>query len=369
LSLNSSDNLKNRLLQKISDRGYEDASDLWTEAEQDLFKTGNTKEGSMQSLLSHLYKAKVGRGVKHSELYRAWKDFTGSEAECWDLMGSIQDKSGPLARIIAGAGNNSDGTRHMKFVQNYAVLLAGSHLSTSSYELLEKRVEAAAMLWMLAEKGPNKYDTMASRWAIDVAKLGADATIQEIVGATPIEVSFVDLERIGRERIADLRYGRTDGNTKRIRYILARVAYELNLVGADQNFTVADFLTTTKTDGRSKKTTPGFDIEHVSPKSLNEFEDMTDSLGNLTLLHHDDNKVAGIDTPRGKANKYQGSLCFATRALSEVPQTNDRIEKSISIYRVAVVDGTEDWNIDMVNARANMYKSILFDALQKDLGE
>jgi hypothetical protein len=369
LGLNSSDNLKNRLLQKISDRGYEDASNLWTEAEQELFKTGNAKEGSMQSLLSHLYRAKVGRGVNHSELYKAWKDFTGSEDECWDLMASIRDKSGPLARIIADAGNNSDGTRHMKFVQNYPVRLAGSHLSTSSYKLLEKRVEAIAMLWLLAEKGANRYDTIASKWAIDVAQLGVDATMQEIIEATSIEVSFVDLERISRERIADLRYGKTDGSTKRIRYILARVAYELNLVGADQNFTVADFLTTTKTDGRSKKTTPGFDIEHISPKSLNEFEDMTDSLGNLTLLHHDDNKVAGTNTPRGKANKYQGSLCFATRALSETPQANDRIENSISIYRVAVVDGTEDWNTDMVDARAKMYQHVLFNALQKDLGE
>jgi hypothetical protein len=107
----------------------------------------------------------------------------------------------------------------------------------------------------------------------------------------------------------------------------------------------------------------------VSPKSLNEFEDMTDSLGNLTLLHHDDNKVAGVDTPRGKAAKYYGSLCFATRALSGTTQGNDRVEKSISGYRVAVVDGTEDWNIDMVDARAKMYQDILFEALKKDLGE
>lgn len=369
LSLNSSDNLKNRLLQKVSDRGYDVASEIWTEAEQTLFKTGNSKEGSMQALLSHLYKAKNGKGVKHTELYKAWKDHTQSEEACWELVDLIESKSDPLSTIILGTTSKSDGTRHMKFVQNYSVLLAGSHLSTSSFELLERRVEAAAMLWMLAEFGPNKYDSMASGWAKSVSDLDADATIEDIIGATP-GIDFSQLERVAKERIADLRYGKTDGQTKRIRYILAKVAHEMNKSGGDLILSVKDFLATTKIDGRSKKVIfPGFDIEHVSPKSLNEFEDKTDSLGNLVLLHWEDNRIEADNTPRGKAKRYHGSMCYATRALSVDVQSNDRIEKLVADYRVGTVDGPEDWNIDMVDARSNMYQHILFDALEKDLGE
>lgn len=389
LKLNSSDNLKNRILSLIkSTDESEKAARIWEEAETDLFTTKDSKEGTMQSLLSHLYKAKFGESVKHNELYKAWKSRLINDKNCQELIELIDNKVDKLVDIINNSGSN--GSKHMNFVQNYSVLLAGSHLSTSSYELLEKRVEAAAMLWLLASKGTNSYDTMVikNKWALKVSELPVNATIDEIKDATfigskskdgstdsngnPIIINgFSDLQKLADRRIDELRYDKND-DSKRLRYILAKVNYELNSLRPKHYYKVSDYLVAHKKT--AKKETPGFHLDHIGAQGDEKWKrilgDKLHSLGNLALLYSEDNEIAGTDSPAGKSARYQGSVCYATNALSSIPQTHPDVEAVIAKYRVAA-DGTGDdeWGPSKVDELATMYKTVLFNGLKKDLGE
>jgi hypothetical protein len=367
LGLDASENLKNRLFQNVNESLYEDVSDRWSNAEVNLYdpKNPRSKDRTVESLLLHLYKAKSGKRLSsRSSLYDAWKEYTAKETDCIALSKEIESKSVPLNSIISGYGIWSNGTKHMNFVQNYAVRLAGSELSTSSKELLEKRVEAIAMLWLLAEQGENDYDTMASGWVSKVAELAkenSDPDIEAIIEATPASIDVKDLKKIAKDRIAELRYDtKRSGQIKRLRYVLARVAYEI-----DNGLSMAYYLKTT--DKRFKDSDQGYDLDHISPLSGPMNPDFKNSLGNLALLKSKDNSSVKDADPRDKVQAYMETDASATRALCS-GEYSSRLEKIVGPHRIAVVDGAEDWSEVNVQIRTEYYIDILIASLDKDLG-
>lgn len=380
--LTASETLKNSIFQNVTNANRPRIDTNWKTAQGNLTIKGKktTKDRSIDSLLLHLYKARTGTKLSSTHsLYSNWKGLLGTVESNWISFGEeIKDKSAHLIKIVERSDEFSElsrGTKHLDIRQNYAVRLAGTHLSTSSRELLEKRVEAIAMLWWYAGLRENNYDAMSSKWVQPVAELTKDATIEEIIKVTKIESPDINSEEelVSKALVGlnSLRYNETAKARKRCHSVLARVSYEVNNANK-----MSDMFVT-----KSKKN-PGMDIEHILAKSTTPLaDDLLNSLGNLTLLFSGPNTAEGTKAPSGKTETYSSSTKSPTftKALSK-SFVGSYDEKRIGDLRdyvstdehgfESIVDLTVEsgWDTSKIEARSQQIIGILVSALRKDLG-
>jgi hypothetical protein len=369
--LSKTDLLKNRLLQKIkSDADYEAASDTWSEAEKRLMPFG--REGSMPYLLRLMIQAEKDKKVKDSDLFRVWKGDVSDDASCQDLIDRIDAGSKALAQMLQDKTPQGEdaiyahATNFMRFTQNHGPKLAAAHLNKAAYDELARRLEARAILSLLGLERSQNYENLALAWSHKMLKMNAKAKAQDIIDAIDISESDIAglLER-ARLGIRELRYGKTPGQTKRLRLLLAIVNYELFLSHPIHHYDVKDLLTTSRKIRGVEH--PGYDIEHVSASSRSEhLGDLADSVGNLTLFFSQDNRSKGNKSVERKAENYANSILYGTQALSAISQADKTLEKVISPYRVATVDHGE-WGLDQIEARTLMYFDIFESYIKRVL--
>lgn len=360
--LSKTDLLKNRLLQKIrSDADYEAASDTWSEAERRLMPYG--REGSMPYLLRLMVQAEKDKKVKDSDLYKVWKDDVKDDAACQDLIDRIDAGSKALSEMLQDKTPHGEDavfahvTNFMRFTQNHGPKLAAAHLNKAAYDELARRLEARAILSLLGLERSQNYENLALGWSHKMLKMNSKATPKDIIEAVEISESDISnlLER-SRLGVRELRYGKTPGQTKRIRVLLALVNYELLRKHPIHHYNVRDFLTTSKKVRGVEH--PGYDIEHVSASSRSaHLGELADSVGNLTLFYSQDNRSDGNKSVERKAENYANSILYATQALSQIPQPDKTLEKLVSSHRVATVDDGE-WGPEQIEARTVMYLDI-----------
>jgi uncharacterized protein with ParB-like and HNH nuclease domain len=380
--LTASETLKNSIFQNVTNANRPKINTDWKTAQKNLTVKGKktTKDRSIDSLLLHLYKARTGSKLSSTQsLYSNWKDLLGTTETNWiGFGGEIKDKSAHLIKIVERSDIFSElslGTKHLGVVQNYAVRLAGTHLSTSSRELLEKRVEAIAMLWWYAGLRENNYDAMSSKWVMAVAELDKDATVEDIVRSTKIESPDTNSEEeLLAKSIAGLealRYNDTPKARKRCHSVLARVSYEVNNANK-----MSDMFVT------KSKNNPGMDIEHILAKSTVSLkDDLENAIGNLTLLFSGPNTAEGTKSPIDKAETYSSSTKSPTltKALSKsfVGSYDEKRIGDLRSYVVtdehgfeSIVDLTVEsgWDEYKIEARSQQIIGILVSALRKDLG-
>ena len=370
--LSKTDLLKNRLLQKIrSDEDFDNASEVWSGAEKALLPFG--REGSMPFLLKSILIADENRKVKESDLYKDWKPFVEDDASCLKLVDRIEVKSGQLANILGGKTPkgeqdlSSTGTSFLRFTQNHAVKLAGGSLPQHALDSLSKRLEARALLSLFSLERSQTYEQLVVGWSHEVQELGNQGTADHILEAIHISKSEIEelLERC-KLSILNLRYGKTPGQTSRIRYLLAVANHELHSMTPKFHYTLENLLETTK-KARGKEH-PGYDIEHIGAASTNQntLGDLVDSIGNLTLFHSKDNRSAGNTAVEFKAEDYRNSICFATKTLSAIPDSDASIEAVIEPFRKSTVDdGT--WTQKDVETRALFYWGLFETKIRRDL--
>lgn len=369
--LTNADLLKNRLLQNIKrEEDYDSAAAVWASAEQLLMTRG--KLGSVEYLLRQIRQADLKEKIKDSELYSKTKQLVESEAGCMDLVERIERKSPVLSEILQGntpygqEDGNSHGTYHFSFTQHIGVKLAGGHLNDIGYLHLSRRIEARSILSLLAGERPSAFEKDVPQWQFNLSQLPVSSDNSEVDAALCFdEQRMVDLLRLARTQFSTYRYDGTPGQQKRIRYYLAKANHLVNQRGPVENLKLADFLTTSKT---SKKTRiPGFDIDHVHPKSRSEVPFEVHSIGNLTLLHSADNQEKAANEPSDAVTVYGHSKCYLTKALTSFPQTA-QIEGVLAELRVAVADGREPWGPQQVTKRADLYFGLVASSLIADLG-
>lgn len=370
--LSKTDLLKNRLLQKIrADDDFDNASDVWSGAEKVLLPFG--REGSMPFLLKSILVADENRKVKESDLYKEWKPFVEDDQSCLRLVDRIELKAAQLANILSGRTPGGDvdlgarGTSFLKFTQNHAVKLAGGSLSSDSFDTLSKRLEARAILSLFSLERSQTYEQLVVGWSHEVQALGTSGTANDVLRAVYVSQTDIDelLERC-KLSIFNLRYGKTPGQTSRIRFLLALANHEMHALAPKFHYTLGNLLETAKkTRGKEH---PGYDIEHIgaSSTSQDELGDLIDSIGNLTLFHSKDNRSAGNTAVEFKAEDYRNSICLATKALSLVPDTDSAIESVLAPFRTATVDGGT-WGAADVAARAFFYWSLFEAKMRRDL--
>jgi len=369
--LSKTDLLKNRLLQKIkSDTDFDNASETWANAEKRLLPFG--REGSMQYLMKLMAQGQSGVKVKDKDLYSTWKEQAKDDKSCQLLIDQIDDGSRSLALLLDDKTPHGDeamyaqGTNFMGFSQNHGIKLAGAKLGRDAYDELAKRLEARALLSLFALERSQTFEQLAVRWSHRVHGLPANATPGDIVDAVDIEKDVIEslLER-AKLGVEDLRYGKTPGQTKRIRLLLAMVNFEGNSNYPIHHLSISELLKTSKK--LRGQLHHGYDIEHISASSRSdELGELKDSVGNLTLFYSKDNRSVGNADVELKAESYANSILYCTKALTTVKQQDKSIENLVAPLRVATVDDGF-WDGEMIEARAGLYFSILEEHIRSTL--
>ena len=370
--LTNADLLKNRLLQNLkSDSDYLWAADTWAAAEKNLMNKG--KLGTIEFLLRQLRQTALRAKVQERELYDKTKELVSSDEGCIELVELIEVKHGALARLLdskSPLGKDDDHaseTDFFNFTQSLGVKLAASQLEQEQFEHLSKRLTARSILSLLASERSQAFEKLVPVWSNAVSKLRADATYDEIDEALSFEEKELqELYDVAKQRHSALRYDGTPGQVKRIRYILAKDNHIVNVLADEINFSMKDFLTTSRI---TKKTAlPGFDIDHIFSRAGNMAGENQEKIGNLTLLHYKDNSAAGKGKPEKKTVVYGRSKALLTRALTSEIAEKDNVEKVISEYRVSTIDDVGVWEDRDFDARSQMYWSIIAHSLREDLG-
>lgn len=370
--LSKTDLLKNRLLQKIrSDDDFDNASDVWSAAEKRLLPFG--REGSMPFLLRNILQADTNRRVKDSELYTEWKPYVTDDASCLKLIDRIEVKAKHLSNLLGGLTPsglqevNSTGTTFLKFTQNYGVKLAGGELSQDVYDSLSKRLEARALLSLFALERSQTYENQVVAWQHSVSKLDQNSTKADIVKAVDLDRRDLDdLFERAKVVLKGLRYGKTPGQTAKLRLLMAIVNYELLQKMPKYHTSLQDFLMTSKKV--RGKTHPGYDIEHIGASSTQaeRLGDLVDSIGNLTLFFSTDNRSQGAADIEYKASDYGKSICYATKILTDSPDHDEDVERIIAPLRTNTVDQGV-WGADQIEARFDFYWNVFSETLRRDL--
>lgn len=370
--LSKTDLLKNRLLQKIkSDDDFENASEVWASAEKLMLPFG--REGSMPFLLRQMLQADTKRKIKDSQLYKEWKPRVEDDASCQDLIDRIEIKSSQLANILSGKTPRGDleihtaATSFLKFTQNYGVRLAGGHLSPTSYDLVSRRIEARALLSLLSVERSQTYENLVVEWSYSVNQLSPDAGQAEINKAIDVPSNEIDdLLAKAKLTLSTLRYGKTPGQTNRIRLVLAIANDELLRLAPKQHADLRSYLETSR---RIRgKIHPGYDIEHIGASShaSTGLSELSDSIGNLTLFYSTDNRSQGAANVEFKAADYGNSICYATKILTSTPDQDSSLEKILSPLRTTTVDDGS-WGIDKVNRRFEFYWGLVEGLIRREL--
>jgi len=282
--LSKTDLLKNRLLQKIkSDTDFENASETWAGAEKRLMPFG--RAGSMQYLMKLMAQAESGAKIKDSELFNAWKSKAKDDKSCQQVIDLIDSGSKSLSLLLDDKTPHGDdavfaqGTNFMGFTQNHGIKLAGAKLNRESYDELAQRLEARALLSLFGLERSQTYEQLAVRWSKRVHDLPVNANVKDVVEAVDVdEESLRSLLTRAKQGIAELRYGSTPGQTKRIRLFLAIINFELNSKYPIHHLSISSLLTTSKK--LRGQIHHGYDIEHISAASKSAYlGDVADSIG------------------------------------------------------------------------------------------
>ena len=371
VKLTSAELLKNRLLQNIvGDAEYDWAADKWDSAEKGLMN--KSKIGSLEYLLRQMRQADLGQKVQDKELFKKMEPLVKDEESCLRLIDEISTKQQALLQILdnktpqGGPDPFPEGTDFFGFTQAIGVKLAGSHLSPDAYLHLSKRLAARSILSLLASERSQSFEKQTPGWSQSIKGLGASAGVAEVDSCLNFQEEEIrQLFAVAWQMFKDLKYNGTPGQIKRIRYILAKANHLVNEIAPEHNYSLKDFLTTSKKSKRALL--PGFDIDHIYAQSPNEGMQHLHNIGNLTLLHSTDNSGAGADEPVDKKVVYGHSKAYLTKALTKFDQT-PKVENVIAQYRVAAIDDNVTWDTEAFEARASMYWGLVSTSLIQDLG-
>ena len=192
------------------------------------------------------------------------------------------------------------------------------------------------------------------------------STARDVVDAVDIDQETIDslLER-AKLGIDDLRYGKTPGQTKRIRLLLALANFEVNNLHPIHHLTIKELLKTSrKLRGQMHH---GYDIEHISAASKSDdLGEARDSIGNLTLFYSKDNRSVGNADVELKAESYANSILYLTKSLTLTPQQDKAIEKVVKEHRSSTVDDGL-WGEQKIEDRAQQYFSIFEQSIRSNL--
>jgi hypothetical protein len=392
LTLDDADLLKNLLFEKVeSDDDFEKLSENWEKATENLFSSKLKRVKSMEFLMKALIGIETGKSIRSDDVYTSWRDILVTESKAKDFAHKLPAEAKALAFISNGrlpTGHATEltyGSHFFKWVQHLEVLLAGRHLSEESYLELAKIVEARVMLSLFSAEKNQKLESILHVWSERIGKLNQHASREDILKASENVLKISDIkERIGdlETQLSLLTYSKRNQQVK-IRYVLSRCAMAIEFKYADEHArndnSLRKFMLT------SKGVNTGYDLDHIFPQSLSrrgdwigtdkaaDSETVINSLGNLVLLHPDDNRMQNdvLPSDNDKKRNFSSSGLIANRMLltkDEMGPLPKRIDEVVTHFQSDYPMSLSKWGEEEVNLRQKLCFNLFKEALLEDLG-
>jgi hypothetical protein len=373
LTLDDADLLKNLLFVKASDSEFKKLSDSWDTATQSLFKARLRRVRSMEFLMKALVGIETGKSIPTSKVFDTWEvelqDQTIAQAFAYALdnrANSLQlatHNKAPDGNVIS----ETPGTYMFKWVQHLQVLLAGDSFAPKSYRDLADVVENRAMLSMLSGEKNQDFERVLHKWSYAIRELSPSATRKEILTASAVVLGNLDeLLMDVRREVPKLSY-KAQSQRNKLRYVLARTAQAVE-ASADSNYSRNELLVQLiqPTPRGARK----YHIDHIFPQSDRQSSNWTghreilQSIGNLTLLHPDDNQAQAdmLPTEVEKQVNFAGSKLIINQALCSsdmLRNVQSRVASAVQRIKSYGETNLNEWDESQIRARENQYLEIL----------
>jgi hypothetical protein len=384
LSLDDADLLKSLLFKTVtSSDDFDMLSKRWDKASEELFSARLKRLKSMEFLMKALIGIETGKSVPTGRVYEKWAEILKTEMQVKDFANQLPGAAKNLKllskRTNPVTGEVSEaivGSHVFKMVQHFEVLLAGSNLSTNAFEALIRVVEDRAVLSALAGEKNQAFERIIHPWALEIKKLDVFASEDDVLAASAEARKDIDeLLVTAKAKFSTYRYS-TQSHQIKIRYLLARVAKEVQEIDGIMQHPLIQYLDTAKkpTDA------PGFDIDHIFPQAdgradnwVGDGYDLIHSIGNLLLLHPSDNRALSDALPsdQAKRDKYATSGLWINKSL-----VNKNLLGKMSPQQIQAMDdiqalmplSLDNWGKDAILKREELYWSILERQFKKSLG-
>lgn len=329
LALDDADLLKNLLFINSDEDEFAKLSKSWDDASGAVFKARLKRAKSMEFLMKAMIGIATGQSVPTTKVFEKWEERLQDKASTHEFAMSLSNKAKMVANasLMKSYGGDSiretPGTYLFKWVQHLEVLLAGMHLDLASYKKLCDIVDSRAMLSMLSGEKNQDFERVLHKWSNAVSKLPTGASRVEIlVASKDVLGDFEDLIEAMRREVPKYSYAVKTQQTK-IRYCLTRVAQFVE--SNAQNVVSVNQLLFNLVDPDLPRHAVRFHLDHVFPKSdrrRSEWKDteqvhLIQSIGNLILLHPDDNTYQSDELPSSAIKKQNigGSKLLINQAL------------------------------------------------------
>jgi hypothetical protein len=372
LTLDDADLLKNLLFVKATDSEA---------ATQSLFKARLRRVRSMEFLMKALVGIETGKSIPTSKVFDTWElelqDQTVAQAFAYALdnrANALQlatHNKAPDGSIVS----ETPGTFMFKWVQHLQVLLAGDGFAPRSYKELADVVENRAMLSMLSGEKNQDFERVVHKWSHAIRELSPSATRKEILTASAVVLGNLDeLLSDMRREIPKLSY-RAQSQRNKLRYVLARTAQAVEAM-ADSNYLRNELLV--QLIQPTSRGVRKYHIDHIYPQSDRQRSnwtgsvDILQSIGNLTLLHPDDNQAQAdmLPTEIDKQVNFAGSKLIINQALcSDDMLRNVQSRVAAAVQQVKTFGATDlnHWDESQIRARENQYLEILVADFESSL--
>ena len=396
LQLDDADLIKSYLFQSVkTDEAYKILSSHWESATIELSKAKNRRLKPMENLMKLLIGIRTGKSISKGSLYDTWVKELKSEEAVTDLALNLRGDSSNLVTISQGKipsdHQKSDliqGTMDAGWIQPFEILLAGAHLEAESYKNLLRIVEDRTMLSFWSKEKNNSFEAIIHPWAKAVKQLDSYATVEDIREASAKATEdFQQLLTLSFLGIQSLSYS-VKSHRPRIRYILARVH---NLVQKEFDVNAISVENLMRTPNPIES---GYHLDHVFPQSDSKHEfwrqstlkdehlsssasrylSSINSIGNLVLLHHEDNIKQSDALPwdEEKLQNLAKSELYLNRVLSpqEYWKHDERITQKLIDFKNKrnVTIQRDSWSEETSDLLAQLYWDILSGAIKKNFG-
>lgn len=381
LTLDDADLLKNLLFVKADDQEFKRLSESWDKATQSLFKSRLKRVRSMEFLMKALVGIETGKSIPTSQVFDTWESRLEDQKVAQQFAFSLDDRANSLQ--LASHNKAPDGTAiyetpgtHMfKWVQHLQVLLAGDHLTLKSYKLLASVVEDRAMLSMLAGEKNQDFERILHKWSQSIRALSQSATRAEILTASSSALANVeDLLADMKREVPKLSY-KVQSQRNKLRYVLARTAQYVESV-ADSNYLKNEVLV--KLVQPTARGVRKFHIDHIFPQSERQSlswsgnPEILQSVGNLALLHPDDNQAQGDMLP-GEIEKqinFAGSKLIINQALCSLDMLRNmqpRVSEALTLVHNFGMTNLGLWDESQIKSREKQYLELLASDFRSSL--
>jgi len=393
LQLDDADLIKSYLFQSVkSDDAYSLLAKHWESATLELSKAKNKRLKPMENLMKLLIGIRTGKSVSKGALYDAWVKELKTEESVTELALNLKSDAANLVTISQGKiprdfqkSELIQGTMDAGWIQPFEILLAGAHLEPESYKSLLRLVEDRTMLSYWSKEKNNSFEAIIHPWAMEIKNLDPFATPDDILEASvKATEDLPDLLVRSFLGIQSLSY-KIKSHRPRIRYVLARVhnSFQSQLVVNPESI---ENLMRTPSLGES-----GFHIDHIFPQSegkrefwrkdaskddlygaTSRYEQSIHSIGNLVLLHFEDNIQQSDALPWDEEklqNLAKSELIFNRVLVNQsLWQQDERISKILLNYqarrRVEISNST--WSEESSDQLVQLYWDVLASDIKKN---